>query len=83
MPVEVFHGAGIDGHKETAVVAIRHQGPDQLTPNRQETRTFGTLTDNLHALHLLSPKGPGSTKRKALRSLEGLGYQVTLVSRVS
>ena len=50
MPVEVFHGAGIDGHKETAVVAIRHQGPDQLTPSRQETRTFGTLTDNLHAL---------------------------------
>ncbi len=50
MPVEVFHGAGIDGHKETAVVTIRHQSPDQLTPSRQETRTFGTLTDNLHAL---------------------------------
>ena len=50
MPVEVFHGAGIDVHKETAVVTIRHQGPDQLTPSRQETRTFGTLTDNLHAL---------------------------------
>ena len=50
MQVEVFHGAGIDIHKETAVVTIRHQVPDQLTPVRQETRTFRTLTADLHAL---------------------------------
>ena len=50
MQVEVFHGAGIDVHKETAVVTVRHHAPDQLTPTRQETRTFGTLTDDLHAL---------------------------------
>ena len=50
MQVEVFHGAGIDIHKDTAVVTIRHQSPDQLTPIRQETRTFRTLTVDLHAL---------------------------------
>ena len=50
MQVEVFHGAGIDIHKDTAVVTIRHQVPDQLTPVRQETRTFRTLTADLHAL---------------------------------
>jgi transposase len=32
------------------VVTIRHQVPDQLTPARQETRTFRTFTDDLHAL---------------------------------
>ena len=53
MPVEVFHGAGIDVHKETAVVTIRHQGPDQVTPSRQETRTFRTLTDDLPLYNLL------------------------------
>lgn len=26
MQVEVFHGAGIDVHKETAVVTVRHHG---------------------------------------------------------
>ena len=50
MQVEVYHGAGIDIHKDTAVVTIRHQVPDQLTPARQETRTFRTFTDDLHAL---------------------------------
>ena len=50
MQVEVFHGAGIDVHKETVVVTVRHHAPDQLTPTRQETRTFGTLTDELQAL---------------------------------
>ena len=46
----IFHCAGIDMHKETVVVTIRHQGPDPLTPSRQETWTFGILTDDLHAL---------------------------------
>ncbi len=32
------------------MVTIRHQVPDQLTPARQETRTFRTFTDDLHAL---------------------------------
>ena len=50
MQVEVYHGAGIDIHKDTAVVTIRHQVPDQLTPIRQETRTFRTFTEDLHAL---------------------------------
>ncbi len=50
MHVEVFHGAGIGIHKDTAVATIRHQAPDQLTPVRQETRTFGTLTADLQAL---------------------------------
>ena len=50
MQVEVFHGAGIDVHKETVVVTVRHHAPDQLAPTRQETRTFGTLTDELQAL---------------------------------
>ena len=50
MQVEVYHGAGIDIHKDTAVVTIRHQAPDQLTPLRHETRTFRTFTDDLHAL---------------------------------
>ncbi len=50
MQVEVFHGAGIDIHKDTAVVTIRHQVPDPLMPVRQETRTFRTLTADLHAL---------------------------------
>jgi transposase len=50
MQVEVYHGAGIDIHKDTAVVTIRHQVPNPLTPIRQETRTFRTLTEGLHAL---------------------------------
>lgn len=50
MHVEVYHGAGIDIHKDTAVVTVRHQAPDQLTPTHQETRTFRTLTADLHAL---------------------------------
>ena len=29
---------------------MRHHVPDQITPTRQETRTFGISTDDLHAL---------------------------------
>lgn len=48
--MEVLHGhvAGIDVHRKSLSVCVRHVGPDRRV--RQEVRTFGTMTQDLLAL---------------------------------